>query len=236
MGKDLAASAAAWALSLVVTSPTWVSPVSLPGLLRSCVPQPFLGLAFYEMMYARQAWLPGSSPLLGAGTTVPCPGPSGTEGDMLVPVGGSRCSEPAGGLRQDPALSVTSAPAFPFWVVKARAVNMHSGRAGGGLDSPGTALPPEGPCVPSTEHRRAPPSSSTATRAPGTRSPSDVAPPGPVPPAPTRQTPARGRVPSSPRLQLRPPSRDLCRTHLARSVPSLLSPRPGRSVDPPDFG
>lgn len=139
MGKDLAASAAAWAPSLVVTSPTWASPVSLPGLLRSFVPQPFLGLAFYVIICARQAWLPRSSPLIGAGTTVPCPGPSGTEGDMWVPVGGSRCSEPARGLRQDPALSVTSAPAFPFWVVKARAVNMHSGRGRAGLSRDGPA-------------------------------------------------------------------------------------------------
>ena len=198
MGKDLAASAAAWAPSLVVTSPTWASPVSLPGLLQSFVPQPFLGLAFYVIICARQAWLPRSSPLIGAGTTVPCPGPSGTEGDMRVPVGGSRCSEPARGLRQDPALSVTSAPAFPFWVVKARAVNMHSGRWGGGQGEgwtfQGRPCPPEGPCVPSTEHRRAPPSSSTATRAPGTRSPSDVALPGPVPPAlHTQPPPARLR-------------------------------------------
>lgn len=77
-----------------------------------------------------------SSTVLGAGTTVPCQGRSGTEGDVGVSVGGSRRNHPAleppAGLSQDPALFVTSAFLLLFGVIKARVVNMRSHALGGG--------------------------------------------------------------------------------------------------------
>lgn len=67
---------------------------------------------------------------------MPCQRRSGTEGDVGVSVGGSRRNRPAleppAGLSQDPALFVTSVFLLLFGVIKARVVNMRSGRGGGG--------------------------------------------------------------------------------------------------------